>query len=78
MTTKLVTFATTGTDGDPVSTAEEFVVCDGVVDLCLKDMEEAFLAQLLPRLGSLEDGSDGLAQVTWVLQGLLCWRCRWC
>jgi hypothetical protein len=61
------TFPSTGTDSNPVSLLEKFVVDDGVVDLCLKDMEEALLAELLAGLGSLQDSPNRLTEVARVL-----------
>lgn len=78
------TFPTAGSDSDPVTLLEQFVVGDGIMDLCLKDMEKALLAELLTGLWALEDSSDGLTEVAGVSEGF-CWlgfssccsRCSW-
>lgn len=58
-----LTLAAARPDGHLVPRPEQLGLDDRPVDLLLKDVEEARLAHLLRRLGPLEDGARGVAQL---------------
>ena len=70
-----LTFTTGCANGYSVPWPEELCLGDGVVDLCLKDIEEAVLAYLLTCLWSLEDGPSLFAKRT-VSRGHDCSRSK--
>ena len=56
------TLASRRANGHSISRLEQLRFGNCIVDLCLKHIEEAFLAYLLPRLGPFEDGAGVVAE----------------
>jgi len=58
---KVITFATTGTNGYPIARFKQLVIDNGVMDLGFKDMVKAGSANLLPSLWSFQNCSFSFA-----------------
>lgn len=65
-----LTLSSTSTNRDPLSTLEDVSTAlrarrNGQMDLLLKDVKEALLADLLPRFRPFDDGARRLADRAW-------------